>query len=673
MNENLLQNNNPKMKPIEPKYINQNDFIYFKNELLKDLKEIESKINDKVKTTLEKNEEKILSIDTKINLCREKILELSSIINSDKSQSENINKLIIFKSKTEDKISLYDKKIKELKDYLNESIYSMNKSINENINYPGIIGINSKFPNFHAYIDFVISNINNLNSFKEKMVALDIKNYKNNLDKIMKSYKIQIDSFMNSTKNLNTENLLVCDNKISDLFKLFENKLDEEKNLLKKNIEEISEKYNKMNLNVENIKNEFNDKIGKNKDENEKKFEKLNLLNEKYLNDIDILNKKIEENNENIKQINNQIDEKMKSQEEKLLSKNNHLFSLIKKHKINPYLKLLNKDNINDKEFNNMSSLDLNISTKINKILDIDEISCINNKKIIKFHKKSNKNNQENIDDKLFMNRKKLDSYIIEKENTIINQIPRKQIIKDLLQSASRHISIYNKQNKKEKKIFINKIKTNPKLTLSARSKLDINDSIKKKFIKSLSQFYPKKKSEEGNSINNTYIFEDLPKIDKNKRTFSSRVKTRNNEENSMRKNSIKGFNTTDILKDNNNNFKIKENDDDKENNLNILNNKIFNNINENKEDEYQKKKNKIINKFNSASNLFDINVKNENLTKQKYKLLNILNKNIKTKESQTNKESKINQEYKLKNNKEKEKIKRPVIHYYFSVKNKNT
>ena len=673
MNENLLQNNNPKMKPIEPKYINQNDFIYFKNELLKDLKEIESKINDKVKTTLEKNEEKILSIDTKINLCREKILELSSIINSDKSQSENINKLIIFKSKTEDKISLYDKKIKELKDYLNESIYSMNKSINENINYPGIIGINSKFPNFHAYIDFVISNINNLNSFKEKMVALDIKNYKNNLDKIMKSYKIQIDSFMNSTKNLNTENLLVCDNKISDLFKLFENKLDEEKNLLKKNIEEISEKYNKMNINMENIKNEFNDKIGKNKDENEKKFEKLNLLNEKYLNDIDILNKKIEENNENIKQINNQIDEKMKSQEEKLLSKNNHLFSLIKKHKINPYLKLLNKDNINDKEFNNMSSLDLNISTKINKILDIDEISCINNKKIIKFHKKSNKNNQENIDDKLFMNRKKLDSYIIEKENTIINQIPRKQIIKDLLQSASRHISIYNKQNKKEKKIFINKIKTNPKLTLSARSKLDINDSIKKKFIKSLSQFYPKKKSEEGNSINNTYIFEDLPKIDKNKRTFSSRGKTRNNENNSMRQNSIKGFNTTDIIKDNNNNFKIKENDDDKENNLNILNNKIFNNINENKEDEYQKKKNKIINKFNSASNLFDINVKNENLTKQKYKLLNILNKNIKTKESQTNKESKINQEYKLKNNKEKEKIKRPVIHYYFSVKNKNT
>ena len=673
MNENLLQNNNPKMKPIEPKYINQNDFIYFKNELLKDLKEIESKINDKVKTTLEKNEEKILSIDTKINLCREKILELSSIINSDRSQSENINKLIIFKSKTEDKISLYDKKIKELKDYLNESIYSMNKSINENINYPGIIGINSKFPNFHAYIDFVISNINNLNSFKEKMVALDIKNYKNNLDKIMKSYKIQIDSFMNSTKNLNTENLLVCDNKISDLFKLFENKLDEEKNLLKQNIEEISEKYNKMNINMENIKNEFNDKIGKNKDENEKQFEKLNLLNEKYLNDIDILNKKIEENNENIKQINNQIDEKMKSQEEKLLSKNNHLFSLIKKHKINPYLKLLNKDNINDKEFNNMSSLDLNISTKINKILDNDEISCINNKKIIKFHKKSNKNNQDNIDDKLFMNRKKLDSYIIEKENTIINQIPRKQIIKDLLQSASRHISIYNTQNKKEKKIFINKIRTNPKLTLSARSKLDINDSIKKKFIKSLSQFYPKKKSEEGNSINNTYIFEDLHKIDKNKRTFSSRGKTRNNEENSMRKNSIKGFNTTNILKDNNNNFKIKENDDDKENNLNILNNKIFNNINENKEDEYQKKKNKIINKFNSASKLFDINVKNENLTKQKYKLLNILNKNIKTKESQTNKESKINQEYKLKNNKEKEKIKRPVIHYYFSVKNKNT
>ena len=370
MNENLIQNNNPQIKFKEPKYINQNDFIYFKNELLKDLKEIESKILDKVKTSLEQNDEKMLSMDSKINTCRTKIFELTSSINSNQSQSERLNKLIIFKSKTEEKISSFDERIRNLKEYLNESIYSMNKSIKENINYPGIVGSNSKFANLRAFIDFVMNNINNINSFKEKMAALDIQNYKTKLDKIMKSYKMQIDTFMNSTKNSQTENLLIYDNKVAEILKLFENRIEDEKNELKKNIEEISKKYNDINIDIENTKNDLIDKIGINNNKYDKKFMEINLLNEKYISDMDKIFKKIEENNENIKKINSDFDEKMKDQENKLLSKINHLFSLIKKNndnknykKINPYRNKLDKDIILDKELNNFRSLDPNIPT----------------------------------------------------------------------------------------------------------------------------------------------------------------------------------------------------------------------------------------------------------------------------------------------------------------------
>ena len=714
MNENLIQNNNPQIKFKEPKYINQNDFIYFKNELLKDLKEIESKILDKVKTSLEQNDEKMLSMDSKINTCRTKIFELTSSINSNQSQSERLNKLIIFKSKTEEKISSFDERIRNLKEYLNESIYSMNKSIKENINYPGIVGSNSKFANLRAFIDFVMNNINNINSFKEKMAALDIQNYKTKLDKIMKSYKMQIDTFMNSTKNSQTENLLIYDNKVAEILKLFENRIEDEKNELKKNIEEISKKYNDINIEIENIKNDLIDKIGINNNKYDKKFMEINLLNEKYISDMDKIFKKIEENNENIKKINSDFGEKMKDQENKLLSKINHLFSLIKKNndnknykKINPYRNKLDKDIILDKELNNFRSLDPNIPTwelgpvesrlkkyiegeigvgeiitnrekkntsneteknnKINKILDNDEIPCINNIKFIKFHNEAIKNNnKENIDNKLFMDRKKVDSYIIEKENIIINRIPRKQIIKNLLQGSSEPISIYLKQNKEERKNIINKIRTHQKITLTANRKLD--NSFKNRFHNSNSQFFQKKKSEDGNSIDNNELLEDLNEIN-NKRTFSSGSKTRNNEQNSMRQNSIMGYNTTEILKDNNNNSKNKDNNDDEDNNLKIINNDIFNN----KEDDYNKKKNKIINNFNSASKLFDLNVKNENLIKSKYKLLNPLHKNLKIIKSPTNQYSHINHELKLKNDKDKEKIKRHSIHYYFSAKNKNT
>ena len=56
----------------------------------------------------------------------------------------------------------------------------MNKIIQENINYPGVIGLNSKFANFHAFVDFAINNINTINMFKEKMISLDMQNFKTN-------------------------------------------------------------------------------------------------------------------------------------------------------------------------------------------------------------------------------------------------------------------------------------------------------------------------------------------------------------------------------------------------------------------------------------------------------------------------------------------------------------
>lgn len=265
-------NNNILPRSSSPQFISQSDFIYFKNELLKDLKTIEANILSKVKTTTDQYDTKLLNIDSKLNMSRTKIFELSASISSDKSQIERINKLFVFKLNAEDKISSHDKRIKELGDYLNESIYSMNKTLQENINYPGVIGINSKFANFHAFVDFVINNINGINSFKEKMAALDMQNYKTKLDKIMKSYKAQIDTFISSSKNLATETLVIFDNKVNELLKASEEKIEKERNSLKKDMEELIEKYEEINKNINGIKDDFVSKMGNHDDEFEKKI-----------------------------------------------------------------------------------------------------------------------------------------------------------------------------------------------------------------------------------------------------------------------------------------------------------------------------------------------------------------------------------------------------------------
>ena len=760
MNNNLQINNQPPFKPSDPKYISQNDFIYFKNELLKDLKVIESKIISNVKGITDEYEEKMQNVNLKLSSCQTKVLELSTSLNSENSQLERVNKLFTFKSNIEEKVSSHEKKLKELNDFLNESIYSMNKTVQESINYPGVIGSNSKFQNMHAFVDFVINNINNFNSFKEKMTSLDIQSYKSKFDKVMKNYKLQMDSFINSSQNLTKETVVTYENKVNQLFITFDNKILEEKEFVQNNITTITDKYNELFNNLTNIKDEFSKKLDINKDEFNKKIESLSYKYNQFYTDFDNINKKIEETNALIKANTSDYDEKLKEQENNLSARISHLFMLMKKGGFlqvqrksqpdNPYKSILDKDIFTyDKEinFNNFKSLDKNIretvpvesrlkkyiegeitideivsnkerkrlqnlsnenENNINKMLDNDVIPLLNNVKFVKFNNEAIKNNQENSDNKLFIDRKKVDSYLIEKENIILNKIPRKQIIKNLLQSSSEPISNYFLKNKNEKKDLLNLIRYNQKKSSTAKRKIiDFNHSYKHRFHNSSSQFFLKKKSEDGNVMDNADL-EDLPDI--NKRTFSSANSKTRNDQNSMRQNSIMNFNTTDILKDNSNS-KTKDNNktinDNKENNNNINNNNLnksnnslnnnildkYNNINssieksinrnpnkdlnkdiliqdENKENEYNHKRTKIIHNFNSASKLFDLNIKSENLWNAKYKI-NPIQKKMKIVK---NSGSPLSQTLKLKldKDKEKDKTQRPPIHYFLNVKKQN-
>ena len=755
MNNNIQKNNQPPFKPSDPKFISQGDFIYFKNELLQDLKVIESKIISKVKAITDEYEEKMLNMNLKLSSCQTKILELSSNFSSENSQIERVNKLYVFKSISEEKLSAQEKKLKELNDSLNESIYSMNKNVQENINYPGVIGPNSKFQNLHAFVDFVINNINNMNSFKEKMNSIDIQSYKSKFDKAMKNYKLQMDSFISSSQNLTKETVVVFDNKLNQLFITFDNKVIEEKEFVQTNLDKIHEKNNELFNNLTVMKEELSKKIDINKEELDKKIESISFKTNQFYSDFENIDKKIEEINVFVKLKISEYDEKLKEQENNLLSKIHHLFGLMKRggylpaQKRNlmdtPYKSILGKDIFNDKDINTFKSLDKNIketvpvessikkyiegeitideiisnkerrrlqnsskeNENINKMLENDIIPLLNNLKFVKFQNEAIKNNQENSENK-FIDRKKVDSYLIEKENIIINKIPRKQLIKNLLQNSSEPISNYFVKNKIEKKDILNQIRFFPKKSSASKRKiLDFNNSYKHHFNNSTSHFFLKKKFEDTHDIDNEEL-DDLHDV--NRRTFSSGNSKTRNEQNSMRQNSIMNFNTTDILKDNSNS-KTKDNNrtinDNKENNINMNNNNLdksnnsinnnnlnkHNNINnsieksvnnipnyninkdtyiqdENKEIEYHKKKTKIIHNFNSASKLFDLNIKSENFWNTKYKI-NPMQKNIKIIK---NSGSPLNQNLKLKMDKEKEKdkLQKPQVHYYLNVKNKN-
>ena len=651
MNYNQQTNTEPSNKLSDPKYITQNDFIFFKNELLSDIKQIESRMLSRLKESIDQNESQIFSMNSKLNSFQTKLLELSTKINLDNSHIERINELFSFKSNIDEKFISQEKKMKKLNDYIKDSIYSMNKLFQENIAYAGVIGPNTKFQNFHAFIDFVIENINNLNSFKDKMISLDIQNYKTKFDKMMKGYKIQLDSIINSSQKMIKETLIIYDNKINYLINSLDNKISEPKNFLLERIGKVQENCNELNNNILSIKEELLKQFDLSKDEYEKKIENISLINDKYKSDFENINKKIEEMNDFIKFKISNVDDKLNEQESKiknsfLLNKKKRELSIEKKNQIeNPYKTFLNKDNLIRKEFDIFKSSDMNTKettpyeSQIKKYIESDfskdvilknkERKKLQNKsndnenniikrfeneiiplkntvKIVKFPSKILNNNQDNSDNNLFIDRKKIDSYIVKKENIIVNKVPRNQIIKNLLYTTSEPIPNYFIKNECKK--------INQKFLTTRRKNINFNKTYIPRFH------------------HNIYGLEDLNDNMKRLTLSSSNSKTRNEQKFLLDNNSI------DLQKENSNNKNKDINNIINIDKENITNVKINNNLdtsnksiihNNNKFSNLDKNSdiNNILDK--SLSNYLNTN-KNKDIIQQDEDKGNIENKNYK-------------------------------------------
>jgi hypothetical protein len=280
-------------------YVDQKDFIYFKNESLKDIYDVNSKLSKRIQSSKEEFDNKIMNIENKLNVIKEKLLEnnKNSILNEiNKNINEKINNLFVFKEKIEEKMYNQEQQIKDINNQTINSIYSLNKYIKENLAYPEIIGYNGKFVSFRSFIDYILSSFDNINSFKSKILEMDLQTYKLKLDKLIKNNKNELEQFISSSKKLSVDNIIVYDNKMKELIKIFENKLINEKKEYENQIKILYQKISD-NINLfENEKIEIMKKIL----ENNNKINENRIKLEKYFNDINNLNGRFE----NIHEIN---------------------------------------------------------------------------------------------------------------------------------------------------------------------------------------------------------------------------------------------------------------------------------------------------------------------------------------------------------------------------------
>ena len=248
------------------------ELIYFKEDVLKDIRLEMSKLINKIDSQKESFDHTILALESKMGTITEKFINLSNSINEDKTLKEKVSKLCAFQIKTQDTLSFHDSKFNNQSKLIIETMDKMDRFINESILYNDIIGPkpNCKFQNFHSFIDYIILNITQLNNFKEKTNLIDFKSFKSKIEAMIETLRVQITNSSKANNNY-AKNLVEKEEEdVKDLFKAYDEKIFELKIENCKYIEDIKIIFENMQKEWEKIfliKNDVYEKIEKEKEE----------------------------------------------------------------------------------------------------------------------------------------------------------------------------------------------------------------------------------------------------------------------------------------------------------------------------------------------------------------------------------------------------------------------
>ena len=341
--KNLNKKNNSEIKDdflnqkspfnIDSNYIRE-DLLFFKDDVLKDIRKSEEKLNSKI-DKLNKDFSEIKEIfQKKIEDLSNKLSHINLTITDNKNLHEKIQNFEPFISKTQNDLITLNLKLNGTKKDFKDSYYKYEKLINDNIIYPGIIGNNARFPNFRYFIDYVLSNIQMIDNFKEEFKSLDFNEYKIKINSEIKGLRFQIDNIRCSKYNI--------DNSIKESI----TKLQNFNNEYDKKINENTQEINSFKIKIDNDLNEFNKKVDYiQKDLNDKYLEQVSEI--KNIKEIKTQNFNNDNNDNSIK---NKFNEN--NNDKNILEIKNINFSLLKSENINSHKsqqKFKEEDILNEK------------------------------------------------------------------------------------------------------------------------------------------------------------------------------------------------------------------------------------------------------------------------------------------------------------------------------------
>ena len=261
------------------------DMLHFQDEILHDMRQIQTKLENKYSKIDEALNEKITKFDLKLKNLDKKISELSNLITQDNALKEKIESLFQFKEEMQDTIFKRRAKFAELEKKVNSDIDEINKILSNTVIYPAVIGKTAKFQSFHEFIDYLIQEINILNTFRQKTNLDSFSTFKKKIDGTIDTFKLLINNL--TPKELTEQMVTDLEKKFNSTLKIYDDRLQDtrvENSHYSMGIEKKAEEMDKQIGILKNAHISINKKI-----EKIQNLENFNLLN----NEISTTNQRV--------------------------------------------------------------------------------------------------------------------------------------------------------------------------------------------------------------------------------------------------------------------------------------------------------------------------------------------------------------------------------------------
>ncbi len=204
----------------------KNDILMFKNEALKDFKDAQRKISERYQGLDLEIKEKLEAYETRITTYENKIMELSKLINTDKTIRDKVEKLNEFMERTEEKMLTEQIRLDNCRKDLNSNVDRIDQILKDSVIYPGVVGGISKYKTFHDLIDYVLTQCSLNLTFREKSI-LDFKGYKTKLENSISAFNTQINTLLNTTSDYTKNCVKELEEKIKSIFNIYDDRLQD--------------------------------------------------------------------------------------------------------------------------------------------------------------------------------------------------------------------------------------------------------------------------------------------------------------------------------------------------------------------------------------------------------------------------------------------------------------